>query len=559
MRKKNINRIVFVVFALLTTSSVFSQQEYKLIKAPQVVYKNSLPVFVRNCWHNLDIEKDTLAGTSLNRAYKEIIKNKKGKEIIVAVIDTDIDIHHEDLKSAIWINKKEIPNNGIDDDHNGYIDDVNGWNFLGNKKGESISYANTESTRLLSRLKNKYGSAYEFKGNKKDSTLYIKAINIYKEDLAQMDTLKKYNVLNISEFRGGSRKMQEIFGKNTFTYYQIDSLYKKNRKAEPKIVSSILSIRNYIRLGLTYEVLKADSLKIIEKYKTTYNPGYYDRYSIGDNELDLTDKYYGNNNVFKNAKLTYHGTIVSGILGANRSNKIGIEGFSDNIKIMPILAIPTGGYENDKDVALAIKYAVDNGAKVINMSFGKTLSANPEWIKEALQYAEKHNVLVIAGAGNDASDNDLKPFYPIDYDENTREEFCQNFIKVGGITFNGDKKFLATFTNYGKKTVDIFAPSFFLKTTDANVGYSYRDGTSMASPIVSGVAALVRSHYPRLTASEVKQILLDSSVKYDLEVQVPGEKQDTLKPFKELSKSGGVVNAYNALLMAKEYSKKKKR
>jgi cell wall-associated protease len=189
---------------------------------------------------------------------------------------------------------------------------------------------------------------------------------------------------------------------------------------------------------------------------------------------------------------------------------------------MPILAIPTGGYENDKDVSLAIRYAVDNGAKVINMSFGKTFSANTEWVKKAFLYAEKHNVLIVAGAGNDSSDNDLKPFYPIDYDENTGKEFCRNFIKVGGITFNGDKKFLATFTNYGKKTVDIFAPSFFLKTTDANVGYSYRDGTSMASPIVAGVAALVRSYYPKLTVSQVKQIILESGVSYDLDVQVPG-------------------------------------
>ncbi len=548
---------IFKIIFLLLFINGYAQKT-QLIKSPTIIYRNTLPVNVRSVWHNLDIEKDTLAGTSLIRAYNEIIKNKKGKKIIVAVIDTDIDINHEDLKPAIWVNKREIPNNGIDDDKNGYVDDVNGWNFLGNKNGESISYANTEPTRILNRLKKKYGAAYHFNGNKEDSILYIKANTIYKEDLAQIDTLKKYNVINLAGFRESSKKMQQVFGKNSFTFNQIDSLYNKNKNAESKMVSSILTLRYYIRLGLNYEVLKADSLKIIDKYKTTYNPSYYDRSLIGDNELDLKDKYYGNNNVYKNAKLTYHGTIVSGILGANRLNKIGIEGFSDNIKIMPILAIPTGGYENDKDVALAIKYAVDNGAKVINMSFGKTFSANPEWIKEAFLYAEKHNVLMVAGAGNDASNNDLKPFYPIDYNENSGEEFCLNFIKVGGITFNGDKNFLATFTNYGKKTVDIFAPSFFLKTTDVNIGYSYRDGTSMASPIVSGVAALVRSYFPKLTAAEVKQILLDSSVKYDLEVQVPGQKQGTLKPFGELSKSGGVINAYNALLLAEQISKKKK-
>lgn len=525
---------------------------------PKVIYKNALPVEVRDCWHNLDIEKDTLAGTSLIRAYKELIKNKKGKEVIVAVIDTDIDINHEDLKSAIWVNKREIPNNGIDDDKNGYVDDVNGWNFLGNKNGESISFANTEPTRILNRLKKKYSSFSNFNGNKKDSLLYLRATKIFKGDSGHIDFLKKNATGLLVEYRENLKKVKQRFGLSTFNYPRIDSLYRKNKKAEPGIVSSILSIRDFVRLGYTYEVLISDSLKIEKKYKTTFNPEYYDRALIGDDEMDLKDKYYGNNNVSKDAKLTYHGTIVSGVLGANRSNNIGIEGFSDQIKIMPILAVPTGGYENDKDIALAIRYAVDNGAKVINMSFGKTLSANPEWVKEAFLYAEKHDVLLVSGAGNDSFNNDEKAFYPIDYDETTGDEFCQNFIKVGGITFNGDKKFLANFTNYGKKTVDVFAPSFFVKTTEANVGYAYRDGTSMASPIVCGVAALVRSYYPKLTAKEVKQILLESSVKYDLDVQVPGEAQGTLKPFKELSKTGGVINAYNALLVAKEWKKVKK-
>ena len=525
---------------------------------PKVIYKNALPVKVRDCWHNLDIEKDTLAGTSLIRTYKELIKNKKGKEVIVAVIDTDIDIHHEDLKSAIWVNKREIPNNGIDDDKNGYVDDVNGWNFLGNKNGENISYANTEPTRVFNKLKKTYASFNSFNGNKKDSLLYLKATKIFKEDSERIDFLKKNAANLLIEYRVNLSKVSQRFGISTFNYPIIDSLYRKNKKAEPEIVSSLLSIRDFVRLGYTYEVLISDSLKIEKKYKTTYNPEYYDRALIGDNDMDLKDKYYGNNNVSKNAKLTYHGTIVSGVLGANRANNIGIDGFSDQIKIMPIVAVPTGGYENDKDVALAIRYAVDNGAKIINMSFGKTLSANPEWVKEAFLYAQEHDVLLVSGSGNNSFDNDEKAFYPIDYDENTGEEFCQNFIKVGGITFNGDKKFLANFTNYGQNTVDVFAPSFFIKTTEANIGYAYRDGTSMASPIVCGVAALVRSHYPKLSAKEVKEILLESSVKYDLEVQVPGEAQETLKPFKELSKTGGVINAYNALLVAKEWKKSKK-
>ncbi|MCL9807682.1 S8 family serine peptidase, partial [Flavobacterium amniphilum] len=469
MIRQSIYKFIFLIFCVLLFGiNVFAQQKHQLIKMPKVIYKNALPVEVRDRWHNLDIEKDTLAGTSLIRAYKELIKNKKGKEVIVAVIDTDIDINHEDLKSAIWVNKREVPNNGIDDDKNGYIDDVNGWNFLGNKKGESICYANTEPVRVLNRLKKKYGSFNTFNGNKKDSLLYLRATKMLKGDSEEITFLKKNAANLLIEYRENLKKINQRFGISTFNYPRIDSLYRRNRKAEPEIVSSLLSIRDLVRLGLTYDVLKSDSLKIEEKNKTTYNPEYYDRALIGDDEMDLKDSHYGNNNVSKNAKLTYHGTIVSGVLGANRSNNIGIDGFSDQIKIMPIIAVPTGGYENDKDIALAIRYAVDNGAKIINMSFGKTLSANPEWVKEAFLYAEEHDVLLVSGAGNNSYNNDEKHFYPIDYDENTKVEFCQNFIKVGGITFNGDKKFLASFSNYGKKTVDVFAPSFFVKTTEAN-------------------------------------------------------------------------------------------
>ncbi|TGD58733.1 S8 family serine peptidase [Flavobacterium humi] len=525
------------------------------IKAPAVIVRKHHPVKVLNCWQQLDIEKDTMAGTSLQRAYKEILKNKKGKEIIVAVIDTDIDIHHEDLKSSIWVNKDEIPNNGKDDDNNGYIDDVNGWNFLGTVKGESMIYANTEPTRVLKSLKKKYPNFPVFNGNKKDSLLYLIATNEYAQDKDFMIYLRKYAVENLTKYRESEKGLMQKFNKTKFTLSELDSLYFKNKK-DSSLTDNIIYMRMFTRLGKDYNSLKNDSIKVEDKLRTTYNEAFYDRLITGDNEFDFKDTHYGNNNVYKNATWTYHGTIVSGVIGANRANKIGIEGFSDQIKIMPILAIPSGGYEHDKDVALAIRYAVDNGAQIINMSFGKTMSLYPELIKEAFLYAEKHNVLLVAGSGNDSSDNDIKPFYPIDYDETTEVEFCNNFIKVGAVALDCDTYFLADFTNYGKKTVDVFAPGFFLKTTDAEAGYSYRDGTSMASPIVAGVAALVWSYYPKLSATQLKQIILESGVAYNIDVQVPGKKEGTLKPFSSLSKSGKVVNAYNALLMAEEYNKK---
>jgi cell wall-associated protease len=552
-------QILFIVYLFLMINNCWSQQKLTPIKAPAVTYRNRLPVPIRECWQHLDIEKDTLSGTSLNRAYQEIIKNKKGKSVIVAVIDTDIDIHHEDLKQAIWVNKKEIPNNKIDDDHNGYIDDINGWNFMGNSNGgDDIIYANTESTRVLRSLKKKYPNYSNFKKNTADSLLYIKAIERYEKEIAEIDDLKIYVSENIVQYKKAILLLEKNFHKTQFNYREYDSLYFKNKKGDSTLVETIIFMRNMARLNKTELVLKNDSIRIVDQYKTSLNQAYYDRSLTGDNESDIKDNRYGNNNVYKNAEFTYHGTMVSGLIAANRANKIGVEGFGDQIMIMPIHAVPVAGSECSKDVALAIRYAVDNGAKIINMSFGNTsLFASAPMVDDALLYAQRHDVLLVAGAGNDMKDNDITPFYPLDYDIASGKEFCNNFIKVGAITLDGDKNFLATFTNYGKQTVDLFASGQSVKTTYAGSKYGYRDGTSMASPIVSGVAALVRSYYPKLTASQVKQIILDSGVAYDnLQVQVPGEAAGVLKPFSEMSKSGKVVNAYNALLMAGEVSKK---
>jgi cell wall-associated protease len=511
-------------------------------------------------WQNLDINKDTLAGISLNRAYQEIIKNKKGIQIAVAVLDTELDINHEDLKSSIWINKKEIPDNDIDDDENGYTDDVHGWNFLGNKKGEVILNQNLSCTRVIRHFKKQFdknGGKEQFNGNKKDSLLYHKALNICKEEFKNSESSKKRAAFYTKGYPMALATIKRYFPDEKYTYRQVDSLYKvyendKNRQ----LGDDIYFMRDVMKYSFNQLYFDNFSKKSDDEFNTTFNDSYHDKDITGDDEDDLTDTNYGSNNVSKNSKWVYHATQVSGLIAANRENNIGLQGFSNTIKIIPLCIIANGGTDVDKDQALAIRYATDNGAKVINMSFSKSVSVHPDWLKEALIYAEQRDVLVIKSAGNNTQDNDKEIIYPTDYDEETGLEFCNNLITVGAITSHNDKSFLANFTNYGKKNVDIFAPGQDLYTTDATRGYVSNRGTSLACAITSGVAALIRSYYPKLTAKQVKQIILDSGVAYDLQVQVPGEKEGVLKPFSEMSKSGKVVNVYNALLMAEKISKK---
>jgi cell wall-associated protease len=498
-------------------------------------------------WQHLNPFLDKVSGISTDKAYQEIIKNKKGKEIIVAVIDTELDIDHEDLKDAIWTNKKEISNNGLDDDHNGYIDDIHGWNFIGNKKGESIIFSNLESKRMINYLLKKQTLTM------KDSLLYKKIKKIHEKEMENSkDIVNKAQSLNDRYLRS-LISVKSIYPLENYNYEQIDSTFNVMKNKDDQFSNELSALRYSLKYNLSKDWFTDNLDNAIKKKETTYNPTYYDRNITGDNENDINDKFYGCNDVSKNAKKTWHSTQVSGIIVANRNNNIGIKGFGNQIKLMPVVAVPIG-YENDKDIALAIHYAVDNGAKIINLSFGKDLSTHEDWVKDAIKYADKKNVLIVHSAGNNAQNTDKAPNFPIDYNQDTDEEFCNNFITVGG-TSSDLKELLFIGTNYGKH-VDVLSPSYELTVTDANKNYTKNSGTSLGSAIVTGVAALIRSYYPKLTAAQVKQIILDSGITYDIEVIMPGTKDKKVK-FKELSKSGKIVNVYNALLMAGEVSKKK--
>jgi subtilisin family serine protease len=488
-------------------------------------------------WAHADLATDTIPGMSLDKAYK-FLEGKKGTTVIVGVIDSGIDIEHEDLKDVLWTNTKEIAGNGIDDDKNGFIDDIHGWNFLG---GNGVAAPEQlEITRILAKMNPR------FKGKTIDE--------ISPEDKADFEKYQEYV------------KAYEASGSRYFTTLerlaQIEETINAVKKHTKK---STLTLEDLKAIETEDETLKGQVQGLIalfgrglneeefyQYYETQKKNKNYDfdfdgRAIVGDNPEDINDNVYGNGNVIGSKDEESHGTHVSGIILATRNNGVGMNGVATNAKLMSVRAVPDGD-ERDKDVALAIRYAVDNGAKVINMSFGKNYSPNKEWVFDAIKYAEEHDVLLVHAAGNDNKDIDVKPNWPNDSEDKV-VEYADNVLTVGAMSLNYDENLPAPFSNYGKTNVDVFAPGVQIYSTVPKNEYAKYNGTSMASPEVAGVAALVRSYYPQLSASQVKHIIMNSGTKIDMDVLVPGEKGKKAN-FSELSISGKVANAYNALVLA---------
>ena len=489
----------------------------------------------RNTWLHLDLVKDTIPGMSVEKAYSEIIKNKTGKTVIVAVIDSGIDIEHEDLDDIIWVNEDEIPNNGKDDDNNGYIDDIHGWNFLGDAYDEQVEYVRILAKGDISnpdyaRAQREYIEKYnEYSQHKATYTQIAQQISDADRVLSKHLNKKNYTLKEISAIKAKDQQIQQAISIISYYAKVIDA--KTIVELEDSIDESLADINNWLTVRL--------------------NKGFNGR-KTGDDPDDFSQKFYGNGNIRPSEKDESHGTHVAGIIAAERNNSKGIDGVANNVKIMSIRAISNAD-EYDKDVALAIRYAVDNGAKIINGSFGKYFSPHPEWVKEAIVYAEKHDVLFVHGSGNESLDIDKKNNYPNDQFDNG-PEISNNFINVGAIEPKYGSSLVSDFSNYGKETVDVMAPGGEIYSTMPENEYKAQSGTSMAVPAVAGVAALIRSYYPKLTASQVKRILMDSGLSLNQKVTV-GENADMIKPFNELTKSGKIVNAYNALIMADQISK----
>ncbi len=494
---------------------------------------NDLTVAEEQSWSHLDLVKDTIPGMSINKAYDEIIKGKKGKTIIVAVIDSGVDIDHEDLDDIIWINKDEIPNNGKDDDNNGYIDDRHGWNFLGDTHNEQLEFV-----RLL------------VSGNSNDP-MYAKAQQEYISKSQKYNGLKAHNEQLLNQIEASDKVVSEYLEKTEYTREAVYAIKTENQT----LLQHISIIKQTYGFGLgsikeTKAALNKDLILFNDFVNYHLNKSFKGR-KTGDNPDDFTQKKYGNSNVNPMNKDESHGTHVAGIIGAERNNGKGMDGVANNVKIMPIRTVPHGD-EYDKDVALAIRYAVDNGAKVINMSFGKYYSPHSDWVKDAIIHASKNDVLIVAGAGNESLDLDKKMKFPNDHDEN-KKEFSNTFMSVGSTEPEYGSGLVSYYSNYGKTTVDVFAPGSKIYSTFPENAYESINGTSMSAPAVAGIAALIRSQYPKLSAAQVKQILMDSGLPVNPKVIVGGN-PNNIKTFSELSKSAKLVNAYNALILAKTRS-----
>lgn len=518
-------------------------------------------------WFLLDMGADNYPGVSSEKAYEELLKNKKGQKVIVAILDSGVDFEHEDLKGIMWVNPGEIPGNGKDDDNNGYVDDVHGWNFIGGKDGKNVKEDTYEVTRVYAKYKKKFEgkTAEQVSGKeKKEYQLYLKCKEEVESNLAQAK--KDYDNMmdRMSKITSALISLEKHMQGKAFTQEAIREI-EPNGDEELSMGKSV-ALQAFAQGG---EIKNSADLRnsvlnqfadVLSYYRTktdiAYNHEYDTRHIVGDNYMDINERIYGNANA--KGPDSFHGTHVGGIVAGNRTNNIGIKGIAKDALLMSVRCVPDGD-ERDKDVANAIRYAVDNGASIINMSFGKGYSWDKSAVDAAVKYAAKHDVLLVHAAGNSSLNIDIESNFPNARYEKAglfKSKKAKNWIEVGALAPRTDEKAAARFSNYGKKTVDIFAPGVRIYSTIPESKYDFAQGTSMASPAVAGVAALIRSHYPALTAVQVKEAIMKTAVPITSKVTKPGT-QD-LVDFKELCVTGGYINAYKALEYASKMKGKKK-
>ncbi len=506
-------------------------------------------------WGGADLVSDTIPGMSVQKAYSEIIKNKRGENVIVAVIDSGVDIHHEDLDDVIWTNEDEIPNNNRDDDNNGYVDDVHGWNFLGDAVEENMEYV-----RILKKLKPKYdgvpASAVKPE-NKEEFDLYMRAKAEYDKEYNEALGLKNQYEGIRQQLKMAHQAVAEKLGKEDYTLEELQAMEVQTEEMQ-QYKGFLFQVMSNVKGNIPEAISQLNEAidYFSGRLNSHFNLELDGRAIVGDDPNDLTDTDYGNNDVTgpsTDKEDIKHGTHVAGIIAAERNNNIGINGVANNVEIMPIRAVPDGD-EYDKDIALAIRYAVDNGASIINTSFGKYFSTHPEWVNDAIKYAAKNDVLIVNAAGNEGLNLDQKRVYPNDQTPENSREIANNVLTVGALSYTYGSEMIASFSNYGTSNVDVFAPGTQIWSTTPNNEYEFMQGTSMAAPAVSGIAAMIRSYYPKLSADQVKRVIMDSGLSSNATVVIGGDPSDT-KKFSQISTSGKMANLYNALILADKLSK----
>ncbi len=513
-------------------------------------------------WFTLDKSTDKVQGTSSDRALRTLKeKGRKGQPIIVAVLDSGVDVLHEDLKDIIWVNPGEIPGNGIDDDKNGYVDDIHGWNFLGGPDGQNIHHETLELTREYVRLskkyegtdpKNLYGEA------KKEYAYYLKIKEAFEEARQEAEANQEQMAAQFERMEKAFATVSKALGKPSFTE---EDLAKLDAGGDKDLEEAIALSKRIMGFGITpSNIAEQKEAAVGGQLRYSLNPEYNPRYIVGDDPNDLRNRFYGNNDY--RGPYAAHGTHVAGIIAAVRDNGIGINGIADNVRIMTVRCVPDGD-ERDKDVANAIRYAVDNGASIINMSFGKGYSPDKKYVDEAVKYAAEHDVLLVHAAGNDSENNDTRPNFPnANYEVPVRkglfgkQRVAPNWLEVGALSWMSGERRVAGFSNYGKKNVHLFAPGHQIRSTVPNNEYASFSGTSMASPSAAGVAAIIRSYFPELSAAQVRDLLVLSAEKQEGEVYKPGTAEKV--KFSDLCISGGVVNAVNAVALAEKMRPAKK-
>mgnify|MGYP000162688740 FL=1 len=530
-------------------------------------------------WYNCSFDKDGVYGCEVNKAYDFLKDRKIKKRPIVALIGTGIDVEHEDIKQAIWVNPKEKAD-GKDNDKNGLVDDINGWNFLGGKDGQVMEATMREGDREFLRLKDKYAD-YIFDGKN-----YNKVIDGKLTKVADPENIEEYNyyrnqVLPESPMAGTysgwqltdvlkayadkfDQMMKERFPGKELTEADFSICY------DPKAPRDSLSEVSFMMCAMGFGVYKTDKWETvysgiksgaqIEQAKAEYErkvgqfgaDGRKD--IIGDNYLDINDNKYGNN-VLLTADAAI-GTMEAGIIVAKRENGLGGNGIMDQAEIMT-LRVAANGEPYLKDIALAIRYAVDHQADIIMLPVQNTLYPEDQkkWISEALEYAESKGVFCVTPAWEGAQDLAVETYYPNRWMTGKKE--LTNLMVVCSSDKNGNPSMNS---NYGAKEVDLYAPGMEIYSTYTGDTYQSGTGLGLAAATTVGVAALIKAYYPHLTGTQIRNILLETvTSRKDAEVEkgivVDGKPTQDLFLFGDLCLSGGIINAYQAVVAADKLAK----